>query len=56
EPLPADHPLWSMPNVLISPHVGGATTAAWPRAIRLIKKQAALLLAGDEPINVVVRT
>ncbi|MBA3416777.1 MAG: D-2-hydroxyacid dehydrogenase [Chloroflexia bacterium] len=25
EPLPADHPLWSMPNVLISPHVAGLT-------------------------------
>ena len=25
EPLPADHPLWTMPNVLISPHVAGFT-------------------------------
>lgn len=27
EPLPEDHPLWSLPNVLISPHRGGASTA-----------------------------
>ncbi|MCI0683865.1 MAG: D-2-hydroxyacid dehydrogenase [Gemmataceae bacterium] len=25
EPLPAEHPLWSMPNVAISPHVSGET-------------------------------
>lgn len=25
EPLPADHPLWSTPNVLLTPHVGSAT-------------------------------
>ena len=24
EPLPADHPLWSAPNLLITPHVGGS--------------------------------
>jgi phosphoglycerate dehydrogenase-like enzyme len=23
EPLPADHPLWSMPGVIVSPHIGG---------------------------------
>jgi len=35
EPLPAGHPLWSCPGVLISPHVGGNTSAFWPRARRL---------------------
>ena len=28
EPLPADHPLWTMPNVLLTPHVGGSTAEA----------------------------
>ncbi len=27
EPLPADHPLWSTPGVIITPHIGGATSA-----------------------------
>ncbi len=39
EPLPEDHPLWSAPNVLITPHVGGATPAMWPRAYKLVREQ-----------------
>ncbi len=30
EPLPADHPLWRAPGVLITPHVGGPTSAFLP--------------------------
>ncbi|WP_306860644.1 2-hydroxyacid dehydrogenase [Arthrobacter bambusae] len=54
EPLPADHPLWTVPGVLITPHVGGASSAMFPRMVRLIKKQIALLLAGEPPVNVVL--
>ncbi len=39
EPLPAEHPLWRVPNVLISPHVGGNTTAFLPRATRFVRDQ-----------------
>ncbi|OKK06688.1 dihydrofolate reductase [Streptomyces sp. CB03234] len=39
EPLPAGHPLWHAPGVLISPHVGGSTSAFMPRAKRLIAGQ-----------------
>jgi phosphoglycerate dehydrogenase-like enzyme len=39
EPLPADHPLWRTPGVLISPHVGGVTTAFTPRAVALLRDQ-----------------
>jgi phosphoglycerate dehydrogenase-like enzyme len=39
EPLPPDHPLWRAPNVLVSPHVGGDTTAFPPRARALLKDQ-----------------
>ncbi|MEO8282138.1 MAG: 2-hydroxyacid dehydrogenase [Pseudarthrobacter sp.] len=54
EPLPQDHPLWTAPGVLITPHVGGASTAMLPRMARLIRKQIGLLQAGEEPVNVVL--
>jgi phosphoglycerate dehydrogenase-like enzyme len=56
EPLPEGHPLFALENVLISPHVGGATTAAIPRLIRLVKEQIERLRNGEEPLNVVLRT
>lgn len=51
EPLPADHPLWNNPGVLISPHVGGASSAFWPRADRLIAAQLRRFAAGEELEN-----
>lgn len=54
EPLPQDHPLWNVPGVLITPHVGGASSAMLPRMARLIRKQIGLLQAGQEPVNVVL--
>ena len=56
EPLPAGHPLWSSPGVLISPHVGGDSSAMHPRIAALVRRQIAHLLAGEEPENIVVRT
>jgi phosphoglycerate dehydrogenase-like enzyme len=52
EPLPAGHPLWSAPNVLITPHVGGATPAMWPRAYRLVREQLVRFAAGEPLANV----
>ena len=46
EPLPSDHPLWTLPNVLISPHVGGASSAFWPRARRFVDEQLRGYVAG----------
>lgn len=51
EPLPADHPLWSAPGVLVSPHVGGATSAMWPRAHRLVAAQLRRFAAGEPLAN-----
>lgn len=54
EPLPEGHPLWGLPGVLISPHVGGASTAMRPRIARLVRTQIERLAAGEPPINVVL--
>lgn len=54
EPLPADHPLWSLDGVLIAPHVGGATDAMRPRIARLVRRQIEQLHRGEEPLNVVI--
>ena len=56
EPLPEGHPLFALPNVLISPHVGGASTAMMPRMARLLREQIERMLRGDEPLNVVLRS
>ncbi|MFF9570830.1 2-hydroxyacid dehydrogenase [Streptomyces sp. NPDC014685] len=55
EPLPAGHPLWHAPHVLITPHVGGSTSAFLPRAKRLMAGQLSRFAAG-EPLRNVVRT
>lgn len=52
EPLPPGHPLWTAPNLLISPHVGGATSAMWPRAHRLVRDQLRRYAAGEPLANV----
>ena len=53
EPLPAQHPLWHTPGVLISPHRGGNSAAFLPRAQRLVAEQVARFVAG-EPIAYLV--
>ncbi|HEY5822577.1 MAG TPA: 2-hydroxyacid dehydrogenase [Propionibacteriaceae bacterium] len=53
EPLPPDHPLWRTPGVLISPHVGGASTAFFPRMDRLIAAQLRRFANGHELENIV---
>jgi phosphoglycerate dehydrogenase-like enzyme len=52
EPLPPDSPLWDCPGLLISPHVGGSSSAMWPRAYRLVRDQLHRIAAGEEPVNV----
>lgn len=53
EPLPQDHALWSAPNALITPHVGGNTSAFEPRILKLLRKQLEALAAGRKPANLV---
>lgn len=54
EPLPPEHPLWTAPGVLITPHVGGNSSAFLPRARRLVERQVTAWRAGDSVANVVV--
>lgn len=53
EPLPQDHPLWHAPNVLITPHVGGDSSAMQPRARKLVREQLHRFSAGEPLANVV---
>ena len=55
EPLPADHPLWSLDDVIITPHVGGMSDAMRPRIAKLVASQAERIARGEDPVNVVIR-
>ncbi|MEV8535942.1 2-hydroxyacid dehydrogenase [Streptomyces sp. NPDC051211] len=56
EPLPAGHPLWHAPHVLITPHVGGSSSAFEPRAKRLLARQLTRFAAGEPVENTVLIT
>jgi len=51
EPLPPGHPLWGLPNVLLTPHVSGVTHAFWDRELPLIRENFRRYLAGEAMVN-----
>lgn len=51
EPLPAGHPLWSAPNVIISPHVGGDSGAFEPRARKMVQEQLTRIATNEPLVN-----
>ena len=53
EVLPVDHPLASMTNVVLTPHIGGATYDTEANHSKLIADGLATLLAGGMPPNLV---
>ncbi|WP_026425422.1 2-hydroxyacid dehydrogenase [Actinokineospora inagensis] len=53
EPLPAEHPLWSAPGLLLTPHVAGSCTGVHDRAYRVVANQIEQFVRGDEPDNLV---
>jgi phosphoglycerate dehydrogenase-like enzyme len=53
EPLPPDHPLWSAPNCLITPHVAGSTPEFIHRAFRFGAAQLRRYIAGEPLENIV---
>jgi phosphoglycerate dehydrogenase-like enzyme len=53
EPLPEGHPLWSAPNLLITPHVAGSTPMFMVRAMEFAAAQIGRYLRGETMENVV---
>ncbi len=51
EPLPADHPLRALPNVLITPHHASRTPETQEAAMERTKENVRMALAGERPIN-----
>jgi phosphoglycerate dehydrogenase-like enzyme len=53
EPLPADHPLWSAPNVLLTPHTAGYGPHLDERRLAIIVDNAARFVRGEPLRNLV---
>lgn len=53
EPLPAGHPLWDAPGLLLTPHVGGHTAGSSERAWAVAREQLLMLARGERPTNTV---
>ena len=53
EPLPPESPLWDMPNVIITPHVAGATARYFDRITELFAENLRRYLRGQRLLNVV---
>lgn len=55
EPLPADDPLWSAPNVTITPHISGNGASYTDRSFQILEANLGRLESGDRLLNVVDR-
>jgi phosphoglycerate dehydrogenase-like enzyme len=53
EPLPTDSPFWTLPNVLVTPHVSGTTDRFWRRQTDLITANLRRYRAGEPLLNLV---
>ncbi len=53
EPLPSDHPLWEMENVLLTPHVSAVSRRFWERQVHLITENLERFFEGRPLMNVV---
>jgi phosphoglycerate dehydrogenase-like enzyme len=53
EPLPDGHPLWSCPNLLLTPHVAGSSPQFGPRSMRTAADELRRYIAGEPLHNVV---
>ena len=55
EPLPPEHPLWTAPRVIISPHTGGRSDQSRERLFRLVAENLRRYATGDALLSVVDR-
>jgi phosphoglycerate dehydrogenase-like enzyme len=53
EPLPPDHPLWTMDGLFLTPHVGGSCRGVSTRGWRIAAAEIARYVAGEQPRNLV---
>ena len=53
EPLPADHELWGLPGLLLTPHVGGSVPGGLGRAYAVAAQQIEAFARGERPPNLV---
>jgi phosphoglycerate dehydrogenase-like enzyme len=53
EPLPADHPLWGFPNVILTPHVAGYSPRIAERHLAVLVENVRRFAAGEPLLNVV---
>lgn len=53
EPLPVDHPLWTLPGVIISPHSARTVPGTNELCYRVAAEQIEMLIAGQTPTNTV---
>jgi phosphoglycerate dehydrogenase-like enzyme len=53
EPLPEQSPLYRLPQVLVTPHIAGATPHYWPRVMGIFRENLRRFLAGEPLLNVV---
>ncbi|GAB0108492.1 2-hydroxyacid dehydrogenase [Nocardia sp. JMUB6875] len=53
EPLPAGHPLWDAPGLLLTPHVGGSSEGNVRRGWAIATAEIARYLAGEQPRNLI---
>lgn len=53
EPLPAESPLWAMPNVIVSPHISGDVEGWEPEMVQIFVENAQRWIRGEPLVNLV---
>ena len=53
EPLPEDHPLWGMSNVIITPHIAAASLRVAERHLETLLENIRRYVSGDDPLTLV---